>query len=185
MQCQHCVLRGAFLTLSCCSSCCSCPSSAHTDTTWSYKYVSGPPESSRISLDAVRDFLDGGSAPLSEVSRQFPSHRAVEAIGPVVSYTINVTNTGSMDADHVVLGMLTPPQAGTGGVPLQTLWGFERVFVPAGKTVSVTMYPALTEFTQVDASGLRNVHTGVYTFSFGLKEMPENQGFLQRAVEAY
>jgi hypothetical protein len=102
-----------------------------------------------------------------------------------VSYTINVTNTGSMDADHVVLGMLTPPQAGTGGVPLQTLWGFERVFVPAGKTVSVTMYPALTEFTQVDASGLRNVHTGVYTFSFGLKEMPENQGFLQRAVEAY
>ena len=28
-----------------------------------------------------------------------------------------------MDADHVVLGMLTPPGAGKDGVPLQTLWG--------------------------------------------------------------
>ena len=62
---------------------------------------------------------------------------------------MNVTNTGSIDADHVVLGMLTPPDAGKEGVPLQTLWGFERVHVPAGKTVTVEMYPAMTDFTQV------------------------------------
>ena len=39
-----------------------------------------------------------------------------------------------MDADHVVLGMLTPPGAGKDGVPLQTLWGTGaglRVLSPA------------------------------------------------------
>jgi len=45
-----------------------------------------------------------------------------------------VTNTGVMDADDVVLGFLTPPSAGVNGVPLQTLYAFDRVrhrFAPA------------------------------------------------------
>ena len=29
------------------------------------------------------------------------------------------------------------------GVPLQTLYGFDKVHVPAGKTVTVELYPAL------------------------------------------
>ena len=66
-----------------------------------------------------------------------------------------VTNSGKMDADHVVLGMLKPPGAGTNGVPLQTLWGFERVHVKAGQTVTVEMYPSISEFTQVDVAGAR------------------------------
>ena len=62
-----------------------------------------------------------------------------------------------MDADHVVLGMLTPPGAGVGGVPLKSLWGFERVHVKAGQTVTVEMYPSMTDFTQVNTLGERNV----------------------------
>jgi hypothetical protein len=73
-----------------------------------------------------------------------------------VAYAVNVTNTGAMDSDHVVLGMLVPPSAGVGGVPLQSLWGFERVHVKAGATVTVEMYPALTDFTQVDLEGSRS-----------------------------
>ena len=87
-----------------------------------------------------------------------------------------------MDADHVVLGMLTPPGAGTNGVPLQSLWGFERVFVKAGETVTVEMYPSLTEFTQVDELGARHVHPGSYTFRFGIEEMPADQGFVEHTV---
>jgi len=90
-----------------------------------------------------------------------------------------------MDADHVVLGMLTPPDAGTGGVPLQELWGFERVFIPAGKTVTVEMYPSLTDFTQVDGDGARNAHAGAYTFRFGIPEMPKDQGFLEHTVTMF
>ena len=54
--------------------------------------------------------------------------------------TLICHRSGSMDADHVVLGMLIPPGAGVDGVPKQTLWGFERVFVKAGETVTVNMY---------------------------------------------
>jgi beta-D-xylosidase 4 len=38
---------------------------------------------------------------------------------------VNVTNTGSVDSDDVVLGFLTPPGAGQNGVPIQQLFGFE------------------------------------------------------------
>lgn len=51
---------------------------------------------------------------------------------PLVNYMVNVTNSGEMDADDVVLGFLVPPNAGKDGVPLQTLFGFERVHVKAG-----------------------------------------------------
>lgn len=136
----------------------------------------------RICLDSVRNFLESSS---DEVSRQFPSHQVIEATDPVVSFAVNVTNTGKMGADHVVLGMLAPPRAGTNGVPIQTLWGFERVHVEAGETVAVRMYPALTSFTQVDGDGVRNAHSGIYTFRFGTSEMPRDQGFLEHIVEAY
>jgi hypothetical protein len=32
---------------------------------------------------------------------------------------LQVTNTGSVDSDDVVLGFLVPPGAGTDGIPLQ------------------------------------------------------------------
>ena len=38
---------------------------------------------------------------------------------------------------------------------------------------------------QVDERGLRNVHTGTYTFRFGVEEMPRDQGFLAHTFEAY
>jgi beta-D-xylosidase 4 len=80
--------------------------------------------------------------------------------------------------------MIKPPGAGTDGVPLQTLWGFERVFVKAGQTVTVDMYPSMTDFTQVDANGARNVHAGTYTVHFGIESMPRDQGFAQHSFEA-
>ena len=53
------------------------------------------------------------------------------------TFLLNVTNTGTVDSDDVVLGFLVPPGAGQGGVPLQELFGFERVHVLAGQTVTV------------------------------------------------
>lgn len=58
---------------------------------------------------------------------------------------VTVTNTGKMDADDVVLGFMVPPGAGVDGVPLQTLFGFERVHVPAGQSVSVYLYRTNTQ----------------------------------------
>ena len=68
-----------------------------------------------------------------------------------------------MDADDVVLGFLTPPGAGKDGVPLQTLFGFERVHLKAGETQTVYLYPALTEFAPVGVDGTRRALEGTYT----------------------
>ena len=38
---------------------------------------------------------------------------------------------------------------------------------------------------QVDERGLRNVHTGAYTFCFRVEEVPYEQGFLARTFKAY
>ena len=83
-------------------------------------------------------------------------------------YAVNVTNTGKMDADDVVLGFMRPPGAGENGIPLQTLFGFERVHVKAGHTVSVSLFPSLLEFTQVDNAGKRYALPGQYHFRFGV-----------------
>ena len=50
---------------------------------------------------------------------------------------------------ETVLGFLEPPGAGVGGVPRQTLFAFQRVFVKAGETVTVHLYPSLTDLTHV------------------------------------
>jgi hypothetical protein len=108
----------------------------------------------------------------------------VSAAAPLTGFSINVTNTGSMDADDVVLGFMQPPGAGQNGVPLQTLFGFERVHVKAGQTVSVYIYPALTDLTQVNTDGVRRVLAGEYTFSFGVKATAERgMGYAEHVLE--
>ena len=56
-------------------------------------------------------------------------------------FAVNVTNTGTVDSDDVVLGFISPPGGGTLGRPLKTLFGFERVHVKAGQTMKVWLYP--------------------------------------------
>lgn len=79
-----------------------------------------------------------------------------------------------MDADDVVLGFLIPPEAGKNGVPLKSLFGFERVHVKAGETVQVFLYPDLTHFSQVDRDGNLYVHEGEYQIEFGLEKTLEH-----------
>lgn len=84
-------------------------------------------------------------------------------------FIIEVTNTGDMDADEVVLGFVTPPGAGTDGVPLKSLFAFERIHVKAGETETVTLVPGLTDYTIVQQDGVRVAREGKYTFEFGVK----------------
>jgi hypothetical protein len=124
--------------------------------------------------------------PLVVVTRYSFSHAIprslqaeLDAAAPLVNYQVNVTNTGSIDADDVVLGFVTPPGAGTNGIPLKQLFGFERVHLKAGETKSVYLYPALNEFTQVNVAGVREVLAGEYTVSFGEERSGANgQGFV-------
>ena len=59
---------------------------------------------------------------------------------------------------------------GTNGLPLQTLFGFERVHVKAGETVQVYLYPALTELSVTNLDGSRSPLEGDFVVRFGVVE---------------
>jgi len=139
-------------------------------TTFSYSVAS--PKLDTVSLDPVRALLKKTEA----AGKTFPSLR--ESQTPLVEYLVKVTNTGNVDADDVVLGFITPPDAGKDGIPLKYLFGFERVHVPKGQTVSVFLYPSLSDFTFVNSDGVRVPLSGKYKVSFGVEETFEfGQGF--------
>ena len=167
------------------------PSSSHTGkavlpfgfglsySTFTYTPVAG---ASSVSLDPVRAML----AQTYADNRTFPSLHTLGVTEAVVSYNVNVTNTGTMDADDVVLGFLVPPGAGQNGVPLQTLFGFERVHVKAGATVSVNLYPSLTDLTHTLADGSMSAAVGEWTVRFGVRETAQyGQGYAELSLVAY
>ena len=131
-------------------------------TTFEYKIVSAP---SAVSLAPVRDML------LANADRALPK---AEDNVPHAEYIVHVTNTGEIDADDVVLGILKPPGAGVGGTPLQTLFGFERVHVKAGATVEVHLGATMRDFAFVDENGKFAETAGEYTVQFGIPETAEH-----------
>ena len=161
-------------------------------TRWSYRVVGAPLRAA--SLEPVRRLLRDSALEATVGSGStrgwltdkvtFPSLEAArDKNSAPVNYVVNVSNIGSIDADDVVLGFLVPPGAGSNGVPLQTLFGFERVHVKAGQSVSVTIYPSLTDFTHVTLQGERVPLAGEYSVRFGLKETRAlGQGFAEHKL---
>jgi len=146
-------------------------------TTFSYKLSKFPAE---ISLRPVEKALSD----TIQQGRFFPSMKVFSE--PIAVYQVNVTNTGNYDADDSVLGFIVPPGAGNNGVPLKYLFGFERIHVARGQTVTVTLNPSLGDFTHVDSNGKRFPQVGEYSIQFGIPETFEHgQGFASHKVRAY
>ena len=158
-------------------------------TTFTY---SPKPTATKVSLARVQELLDATTA----AGKTFPSSPAgrttadtplgLAEAAPLVAYMVNITNTGKMDADDVVLGFLVPPGAGANGVPLQTLFGFERVHVKAGATVTVNLYPELTDFALTMLDGTKQAAAGDWTVKFGVQETAEHgQGYAEVKLTTY
>jgi len=143
-------------------------------TTWKYTPLPDPAPP-RVAFAAIRAAAEAAAAgPVGSVPA------ALKAVA--VDFWVNVTNTGTVDSDDVVLGFLVPPGAGAGGVPLQELFGFERVFVPAGATVTVYLGAQGVRFTQAGADGVRRALAGEYKVRFGVRETAAGgMGFAERA----
>ncbi|CAK0901460.1 unnamed protein product, partial [Prorocentrum cordatum] len=84
-----------------------------------------------------------------------PHKDAALASTALVSANVEVRNDGDRAGDEVVLLFAEPPRGvgGVHGAPLRTLVAFDRVHVPAGKSVNVTleMYPQ--DFSLADEAG--------------------------------
>jgi hypothetical protein len=130
-------------------------------TTWAYVPLPDPAPPSFARIDAVAR---------AHAATGVVGHIPAALKATAADFYINVTNTGSRDSDDVVLGFLVPPGAGQGGVPLQELFGFERVFVPAGQTVTVYLGAQGVRFTQAGADGVRRALAGEYVVRFGVAE---------------
>ena len=157
-------------------------------TTWTYTPVPDPQPPAGRAAAAV-----GAAVDLARVRAAADAHAAAGAVGHIpaglqdvaAQFWVNVTNTGAVDSDDVVLGFLTPPGAGVDGTPLQELFGFERVFVPAGQTVTVYLGAQGVRFTQAGKDGVRRVLPGEYTVTFGVKETAAGgMGFSQHTIVA-
>ena len=150
-------------------------------TTFTYALHHAPSAARALSLAPLRALLAAAAA----AGRSFVRSDDLAALAPLVSYAINVTNTGEVDSDDVLLGFVTPPGAGKGGAPLKTLFGFERVHVKAGETVTVWLYPAATDFAHVDVDGVRHAQAGEYTLCFGVQEAARHgTGFVRHRLVA-
>ena len=150
----------------------------------SYTTFTYTPQASadRVSLAPVNEML----AQTYRDGRTFPSSKLVGEAAPLANYMVEVKNTGTMDADDVVLGFLVPPGAGANGVPLQTLFGFERVHVKAGESVLVNLYPALTDYTHTTLDGTKVALAGDWTVKFGVQETAQHgQGYAEAKLTTY
>ena len=146
-------------------------------TTWVYTPLPDPMPP--VSLAGVE-----AAARLQEASGVL-GHISAAMKETVAQFWVNVTNTGTVDSDDVVLGFLVPPGAGVDGVPLNELFGFERVFVPAGQTVTVYLGAQGTRFTQAGTDGVRRVLRGNYKVRFGVRETAElGMGFAEMSFTA-
>ena len=91
------------------------------------------------------------------------SAETVKAGDPITA-TVSVTNSGAMDGDEVVEAYLKTPQ--TDG-PIQSLAGFERVAIPAGKTREVSIRIEPRTLSSVDDQGNRKILEGKFTLTLG------------------
>ena len=147
-------------------------------TTWTYTPVPGPVPPSAARFAAVDAAVRAHNAGPTAFGTIPASLKEV-----AVDFYVNVTNTGSVDSDDVVLGFLVPPGAGVDGVPLQELFGFERVFVPAGQTVTVYLGAQGVRFCQADKAGVRHFLAGDYKVRFGVREtLAGGMGFAETTL---
>jgi len=84
--------------------------------------------------------------------------------GDPITATVAVTNTGALDGDEVVEAYLKTPQADG---PIEALAGFQRVFIPAGKTREVAIKIEPRTMSSVDNEGHRMILEGKYNLTLG------------------
>lgn len=85
--------------------------------------------------------------------------------GDAVTVSVDITNTGDMDADEVVQLYVTHTDVES--APIRALAGFQRIHIPKGKTQPVSFVLDERRLSTVDEKGLRAVVPGQVTIWVG------------------
>jgi len=88
-------------------------------------------------------------------------------------YRVNVTNTGSMTGDDVVLGFVTPPRKSLNDQtpPIKKLFGFQRVKLNAGETTQVFFPLNIQSLLTITRDGSKWLEPGSYKILIGKQHM--------------
>jgi beta-D-xylosidase 4 len=88
-------------------------------------------------------------------------------------FRVNVTNTGSMAGDDVVLAFVTPPQLQLAGQtpPIKQLFGFERVHLNVSETVEIFFPFNIDAVLSIARDGSKWLHPGLYQIMIGQQWM--------------
>ena len=91
----------------------------------------------------------------------------------MVSYRVNVTNTGSILGDDVVLAYITPPSTSfhDPSPPLKRLFGFQRVRLDVGQTTQVVFPLVPQSLLTVGRDGSKWLEPGAYRIIIGKQHM--------------
>jgi beta-D-xylosidase 4 len=89
------------------------------------------------------------------------------------SFWVNVTNTGSMAGDDVVLAFITPPKGlvGDPSPPIKQLFGFERVHLNVNATAQIYFPLHVSALATVRSDGSKWLEPGLYQIRIGDKLM--------------
>lgn len=117
---------------------------------------------------------------LSYTTFEYSGLKTAKAADGGVDVTVQIRNTGGLDADEVPQVYLGAPRTIPEGVqfPVRALVAFDRVHVPAGQTTAVTMhvpirqlqYWSTKEQTWVTATGERTLSVGSSSRTLPLRE---------------
>lgn len=91
--------------------------------------------------------------------------RTTVRAGEAVTVSVDVTNTGDMDADEVVQLYVSHPAVD--GAPIRALAGFERVHLARGETRRVSFTLDDRALSLVGADGIRRIEPGTVTVWVG------------------
>lgn len=91
----------------------------------------------------------------------------------IESFRVNVTNTGAMDGDDIVLAYIIPPQVLRDGQtsPIKQLFGFERIHLIVNETKQVFFPFNIETLLTVARDGSKWLHPGQYHIIIGNQHM--------------
>jgi beta-D-xylosidase 4 len=85
---------------------------------------------------------------------------------------VNITNTGEMDGDDVVLAYVTLPSViDSEIVPFKQLFGFERVHLAINETKEVFFPFTIQTAVSIARNGTKWIHPGLYYITIGQQRM--------------
>ena len=89
------------------------------------------------------------------------------------SYRVNVTNTGTVAGDDVVLAYIIPPSklVNDPSPPIKVLFGFERVHLDVGQTTQVFFPLSIQSLLTVGLDGSKWLEPGSYKIRIGQQHM--------------